>query len=182
MKTDLKLVKITEKLSDKIYDMFQEIPYQEPTQDKNIANGLSRDDFRKYCVILEMASKNILLNYINPKTTYYVLFDKDEPIGWFLLKEEKLQNAVKHAGHIGYTIRPSKRNMGYGTIGLKMIVQKAKELKYKRVCITTDDNNFASIKMLKKNGFKKFSKNSKIQILTKSVYDKMSQYYLNLQK
>ena len=108
-KKSLKLVKITEELSDKIYDMFQEIPKFEPTQDQNVANGLSRDDFRKYCVVLEMASKNIMLSYMVPQTTYYILFDGDEPIGWFLLKAEKLRDEVLHAGHIGYTIRPTKR-------------------------------------------------------------------------
>ena len=39
-KKNLKLVKITEDLSDKIYDMFQEIPFQEDYQDINVANGL----------------------------------------------------------------------------------------------------------------------------------------------
>ena len=178
----LKLVKITEDLSDKIYDMYQEIPKQDPYQDENVANGLSRDDFRKYCVILEMASKNIMLSYMVPKMTHYVLFDGDEPIGWFLLKSEKLRDEVLHAGHIGYAIRPSKRNMGYGTKGLKLVVQKAKKLGYKRVCVTTDDMNEASKQMLKNCGFKKFANNSKIQKITKNVYDGMSQYYLDLNK
>ena len=176
----LKLVKVTEQLSDKIYDLFQEIPYKEPTQDENVANGLNCEDFRKYCAILEMASKNIMLSYTVPQMTYYILFDDETPIGWFLLKNEKLNPYVLHAGHIGYTIRPSKRNMGYGTAGLKLIINLAKKQNYKQVRVTTDDCNIASIKMLKKNNFKKFSKNSKIQILTKKVYDKMSQYYLNL--
>ena len=178
----LKLIPVTEKLSSKIYDMFQEIPKFEPTQDENVANGLSRDEFRKYCVVLEMASKNILLSYIVPQMAYYVLFDKDEPIGWFLLKTEKLRDEVLHAGHIGYTIRPSKRNMGYGEKGLKLIIQKAKKWGYTRICVTTDDINVPSIKMLKSCGFKKFPKCSKIQKLTKNHYDGMSQYYLILNK
>ena len=85
-KKNLKLVKITEDLSDKIYDMFQEIPFQEDYQDINVANGLNKNEFRKYCVVLELASKNIMLDYIVPVVTWYVLFEKDEPIGWFCLE------------------------------------------------------------------------------------------------
>ncbi len=178
----LKLVPITEKLSDKIYDMFQEIPKQDPYQDENVANGLSRDEFRKYCVVLEMAGKNILLSYMVPQMTYYVLFDGETPVGWFLLKNEKLRDEVLHAGHIGYTIRPSKRGMGYGEKGLMLVVEKAKKMGYQKVCVTTDDINTPSVKMLKTCGFKKFPKSSKIQQITKAHYDGMSQYYVNLNK
>ena len=81
MDKKLRLVPVTESLSESIYDMFQEIPYSEPTQDNNVANGLSRDEFRKYCVILEMASKDILLSYRVPYMTYFILFDDATPIG-----------------------------------------------------------------------------------------------------
>lgn len=177
---NLRLVPVTEEISDKIFDMFQEIPHQEPSQDANVANGLTRDEFRKYCVILEMAGKNILLSYMVNKANYYILFDGKTPIGWFSLKCENLRESTLHAGHIAYTIRPTKRGLGYGTRGLKLLVNVAKELGYKRVCVTTDDVNSASIKMLLKNGFKKFGANTKMQKLTKSYYDKMSQYYLDL--
>ncbi len=176
----LKLKKVTEKLSDQIYGLFQEIPRFEETQDENVANGLSRDEFRKYCCILEMASKNILISYVISPMTYYILFDGETPVGWFLLKTEKLRNEVLHSGHIGYTISPKKRNMGYGTAGLKLLIQEAKKKGYKQVTVTTDDTNTPSIKMLKTCGFKKFPKNSKIQKITKAHYEGMSQYYLNL--
>ncbi|MBR1925683.1 MAG: GNAT family N-acetyltransferase [Clostridia bacterium] len=176
----LKLKKITEDMSEKLFDMFQEIPYDEPTQDRNIANGLDKETFRKYCAMLELADKNILLSYKVPQTTYYILFDDDTPIGWFLLKQEKLPEGYLHAGHIGYTIRPSKRNMGYGTKGLNMMLDIAKNKGYKCVCVTTDDINTPSVKMLYKLGFKKLNKNNSLQILTKKVYDKMSQYKKDL--
>ena len=134
----LKLVPVTEKLSDSIYEMFQEIPYSEPTQDDNVANGLSRDEFRKYCVILEMASKNILLSYRVPNMTYFILFDDKTPIGWYLLKMENLPKEYLNAGHIGYSIRPSKRGMGYGTAGLRMVMDIAKKKGYRRVCVTSN--------------------------------------------
>ncbi len=181
-KKNLKLVKITEDLSDKIYDMFQEIPFQEDYQDINVANGLNKNEFRKYCVVLELASKNIMLDYIVPVVTWYVLFEKDEPIGWFLFRDggENLPKNFVHSGHVGYTIRPKKRKQGYATEGLKLIIKKARSIKYKNLYITCDDKNIASQNLLKKLGFKKCDKNSKNQILTKQVYEGMSQYYLKL--
>ena len=177
---DIKLVNITEDLNEKIYDMFQEIPFQEKYQDINIANGLSKNEFRKYCSVLELADKNIMLDYIVPPITWFVLFDKDNPIGWFSLRDEKLPKAFMHSGHVAYTIRPSKRRIGYATKGLEQIIQLAKALDYKKLFITTDDKNIASQNLIKKFGFKLCAKNSKQQIATKEVYSGMSQYYLNL--
>lgn len=177
---DVKLVNITEDISKKIYDMFQEIPFEEKFQDINVANGLSKKEFRQYCAILELANKNIMLDYIVPPTTWFVLFDKKTPIGWFSLRNEKLPQTFLHSGHIGYTIKPSKRKMGYATKGLSQIIQLVKVLGYKKLFVTTDDKNVPSQNLIKKFGFKLCPKNSKQQLATKKVYDKMSQYYLNI--
>ncbi len=179
---NLRLVKITEELSEKIYDMYQEIPREEEYNDINIANGLSKDDFRKLCVIYEMSDKGILLDYITPIRTYYILFDGNKPVGWFLLKQEKLRDEFKHAGHIGYAIRPSERGKGYGTAGLEMIVKKAQGLNYKQVRITTDDENTASVKLLEKSGFKKLPDNHPLQVYTRGYIQGCSQWYKDLDK
>lgn len=70
--------------------------------------------------------------------------------------------------------------MGYATKGLAQIIQLAKILGYKKLFVTTDDKNIASQNLIKKLGFKICPKNSKQQIVTKKVYEGMSQYYLNL--
>ncbi len=175
-----KLVNVTEDLNEKIYDMFQEIPFAEKYQDINIANGLSKKEFRQYCAVLELANKNIMLDFIVPSVTWFVLFDKCMPIGWFSLRAENTTQNFMHAGHVGYTIRPTKRKMGYATKGLAQIIQLAKILRYKKLFVTTDDKNIASQNLIKKLGFKICPKNSKQQIVTKKVYEGMSQYYLNL--
>ena len=177
--SDIKLVPITEDLSEQIYDMYQEIPYREEFQDVNIANGLSRDTFRKYCAMLELAEQNILLSYIEQQTAHFVLFDGNFPIGWFLLRTENLNKNYLHSGHIGYTIRPSKRKQGYATKGLAQIIQLAKALGYKQICVTTDDQNTPSKKLIAKFGFTPFPADSERQQITKSAYKGMSQYYLD---
>ena len=56
-------------------------------------------------------------------------------------------------GHIGYGVRFSEWNKGYGTLMLSLALKKAKELKLERVLITCNDDNYASAKVMEKNGF-----------------------------
>lgn len=177
---NLKLIPITEDLSDKIYDMFQEIPYREDYQDDNIANGLSKDDFRKYCATIELGDKDIMLCAIVQQITKFVLFDGDLPIGWFSLRTENLSQNFIHSGHLGYTIRPSQRRKGYATKGVALVVEVARALGYKQICASCDDENIGSKKTLLNNGFKPFPKNHKIRIATKAKWSDLTQYYLNL--
>ena len=57
-----------------------------------------------------------------------------------------------YGGHIGYFIRYSKWNKGYGSKMLSMTLERAKKLGLKKVLITCNDDNFASIKVIEKNG------------------------------
>lgn len=55
-------------------------------------------------------------------------------------------------GHIGYDVRPSERRKGYGTLILKLTLEKAKKLNLEKVLLTCDTDNTASVKIIEKNG------------------------------
>jgi predicted acetyltransferase len=55
-------------------------------------------------------------------------------------------------GHIGYSIRPSRRGKGYGTAMLGLALEKARELGITRVLITCGKGNVASQRVIQKNG------------------------------
>lgn len=55
-------------------------------------------------------------------------------------------------GHIGYDIRPSERRKGYGTLILKLMLEKAREFGLSRVLVTCDTDNVASARIIEKNG------------------------------
>ena len=55
-------------------------------------------------------------------------------------------------GHIGYDIRPSERRKGYGTLILKLTLEKAREMGLKRVMLSCDTDNVGSAKVIEKNG------------------------------
>ena len=84
---------------------------------------------------------------------------------FFLLDEEsnKLLGAVnirhylndylyKYAGNIGDGIRPSKRNMGYGTEMIRLALIECKKLGIDKVLMVCDKSNMASAKTIINNG------------------------------
>ena len=60
---------------------------------------------------------------------------------------------VLRGGHIGYGVRYSEWNRGYGTKMLGLALEKAKELHLSLVLITCNDDNLASARVMEKNGF-----------------------------
>ena len=80
------------------------------------------------------------------------LIDDDKFIGRLSLRHELNENLLKMGGHIGYEIRPSKRNRGYGTEILRLGLEKAKELGLQRVLVTCDEDNIGSKKIIEHNG------------------------------
>jgi predicted acetyltransferase len=55
-------------------------------------------------------------------------------------------------GHIGYEIRPSRQRQGLGTFMLKLVLEKAREIKLERVLITCDVENLGSRGVIEANG------------------------------
>ena len=64
----------------------------------------------------------------------------------------KLTPALEHfGGHIGYFIRPSKWNQGYGTLQLALLLKEAGKLGIDRVLVTCDEDNVGSYRVMEKN-------------------------------
>ena len=51
-------------------------------------------------------------------------------------------------GNIGYSVRKTERNKGYAKQMLKLVLEKCKGLKIKKVLITCDEDNIASEKVI----------------------------------
>ena len=66
----------------------------------------------------------------------------------------RLNDALRlRGGHIGYGVRYSEWNHGYGTKLLALALEKAKEMGISPVLITCNDDNLASARVIEKNGF-----------------------------
>lgn len=55
-------------------------------------------------------------------------------------------------GHIGYEIRPSARQRGYGTLALRLALERARELGLERVLVTCDVGNAGSRRIIEAHG------------------------------
>ncbi len=74
-------------------------------------------------------------------------------IGEIAIRHRLNDALAQRGGHIGYGVRFSEWNRGYGTIMLALALEKAKELRISPLLITCNDDNLASARVMEKNGF-----------------------------
>lgn len=60
--------------------------------------------------------------------TYYYLWDGDVLVGEFRIRHYLTQALKTGAGHIGYSIKKEYRGRGYGTKGMALTLELAKEI------------------------------------------------------
>jgi len=86
-----------------------------------------------------------------PATEFWMV-DEDGFAGRVSLRHELTDSLLRVGGHIGYTVRPTKRRRGYATRALQLALAEASRLGLEKVLITCDDDNLASRRVIEKNG------------------------------
>lgn len=85
--------------------------------------------------------------------TYYFLWDEDEIVGLFRLRHFLNESLKRRGGHIGYGILKQHRGKGYGTVGLKLVLEKAWDIiPEEEIWLSCQKDNQASLKVMLKNG------------------------------
>ena len=87
------------------------------------------------------------------QTTYW-LIDGDRFIGEIGIRHELNDFLINYGGHIGYGIRFSEWNKGYGSKMLALALKKAKKMGLEKVLITCNHDNIGSAKVIENNGGK----------------------------
>ncbi len=83
----------------------------------------------------------------------YWLVDEEEYIGQASVRPElRTPYLITYGGHIGYSIRPSKRRQGYGRNILALALERAHSIDLCRVLVTCDADNIGSRKIIEHNG------------------------------
>ena len=83
----------------------------------------------------------------------FVLFDKSgHALGFLNLRLRLNEGLLNHAGHIGYSIRPSERGKGYAKESLRQGLQVAKDKNIHRALVTCSIKNPASRAVILANG------------------------------
>lgn len=120
----------------------------------NGTGGLDRhEDYDEWLLKLE---KDLdLLNIPDervPANTYFLIRESDNKIiGMMNLRHRLNDFLLEQGGHIGYAIRPTERKKGYGTLMLKLGLERCKELNINKVLLTCDKVNIPSAKVIQKN-------------------------------
>ena len=109
------------------------------------------EDFNKLLLKIHEREEGINLPADRVPQTELWLIENGEFIGWTKIRHRLNENLLLQGGHIGYSIRPSKRNQGYGTKILELALSVAKNLGIEKILITCDDDNVGSAKIIEKN-------------------------------
>ena len=97
--------------------------------------------------------RNIPINWVGSHYFWLVDDERDYFIGQISVRH-KLTEALKmRGGHIGYGVRFCEWNKGYATYMLREALKEAKKIGLTKILLTCNDDNFASARVMEKNGF-----------------------------
>lgn len=104
-------------------------------------------------------SKGINLPEAYVPDTYYFLYasevGENQIVGLFMIRHFLNDFLFNGSGHIGYIIHPEFRGRGYGTKGLKLAIEKLKEMSdfvEEEIFLRCLRSNEASLKVMLNNG------------------------------
>lgn len=83
---------------------------------------------------------------------FWITDDPDEVIGFLAVRHTLNAFLLEEGGHIGYSIRPSRRGEGHATRALSLALDQAARLGIDRALVTCDDDNVPSRRTIERNG------------------------------
>lgn len=109
-----------------------------------------------FAAFLEYIARSADPNCVPPgfvtSDTYALKDETGKIYGMSSLRHRLTEGLLVGGGHIGYGIRPSERNKGYGSLQLRLLLEKCRELGIEKVLITCNRDNPSSAKVAINNG------------------------------
>lgn len=126
--------------------------------DESTINGSELfDQTDSYDDWLQTVTNNTSKATVNPDwvvtDTYFAINENKGIVGIIDFRHE-LKGFLKDFGNSGYSVRPSERRKGYASQMLKLILERAREIKLTSFQLSAEKSNEASIKTIIKNGGK----------------------------
>jgi len=144
---DVRLINADEAYTDAMLDMAREF---ERSSEGGYQEAL--DDVSAYFRRLRRwAAGGDLPSHVVQENVFWLVHD-GRIMGLIKLRHRLNEALLIEGGHIGYGVRPSERRKGYGTMMLRMVLEKARALGLERVLLTCDADNVASAKIIESNG------------------------------
>lgn len=85
-------------------------------------------------------------------SSYFWITDGDDFVGYLALRHDVTPWLLEEGGHIGFSVRPSRRRHGYASRALALSLEEAGALGLERVLLTCDEDNDGSRMTIEKNG------------------------------
>ncbi|MEI7480336.1 MAG: GNAT family N-acetyltransferase [bacterium] len=149
-KKESKLTKPSLKLKDSYIESIKEFHQEGRYIDLSI--DYLENNFEMFLSEICNEEKGVGLKDGYVPATVLWLENEDGFIGRVSIRHSLTKELLNRGGHIGYDIRPSLRNRGYGSEILKLVLPIAKGLGIEKILITCADNNIGSCKIIEKNG------------------------------
>ena len=105
-------------------------------------------------VIADMDIANVEPPYVPALTYFFVREEDDRILGMANLRLALNDFLRTEGGHIGYSIRPTERRKGYGTLMLQEALKVYDRLSIREVLVSCDRENLASAGVIKNCGGK----------------------------
>lgn len=119
----------------------------------NMLFGLIAEmNFEGYLDILRESKEGLNLPTGHVPSTALFGFVGDEIVGKASIRHYLNDHLEKVGGHIGYGVLPAHRSKGFASLMLKESLTHCWNLGLKKVLVTCDESNLASVKVIVKNG------------------------------
>ena len=147
----LKLIRPVEEYANQVMDYKREM--LENNEVLHGCVGLERiNDFGEWVDFKNRLKREYGSRYVPSEVFLAVRIEDNKLIGITDYRYPLTKFLYKNSGHIGYSIRPSERNKGYGSEMLKLLLPICKSFGEEKVLILCDSYNIASSKVIENNG------------------------------
>ncbi|KRF20932.1 hypothetical protein ASG90_00465 [Nocardioides sp. Soil797] len=84
--------------------------------------------------------------------TFLWMVEDAEFVGYLAIRHSLTPYLLEEGGHIGYAVRPSRRQQGHATRALRLALPVAETLGIEQALVVCDDDNIGSYRTIENNG------------------------------
>ncbi|GAA1953503.1 GNAT family N-acetyltransferase [Nocardioides panacihumi] len=120
----------------------------------NLPEALQTDTDRDTCEALVALLRRLgreVPGTIVP-SDYWWITDGADVIGFLAIRHRLNDWLLNEGGHIGYSVRPSRRREGHASRALGLALARSRELGIDRALVTCDDDNVGSARTIESQG------------------------------